>query len=195
MRRASKKFWLLVSVVVAVVLALQLGLRAGGPKRVNELTLAGMRPGRDTIEKAQRRYKQSLRRGVLGDPNLFQVDDPCNNRMLAINEAASGIVDSIVVGPTVGRLVIDCTPESYFPRAKDRWRTSHDLGVGSSCGRIEEIYGKAESRSPSVKGSDKLELYLYKFDWAGPDVPQVMEVSCDASSQTVVEITLAASTL
>jgi hypothetical protein len=46
-----------------------------------------------------------------------------------------------------------------------------------------------------VKGSDKLELYLYKFDWAGPDVPQAMEVSCDASSQTVVEITLAAATL
>lgn len=43
--------------------------------------------------------------------------------------------------------------------------------------------------------SDKLELYLYKFDWAGPDVPQVMEVFCDASSQTVVEITLVTATL
>ena len=63
------------------------------------------------------------------------------------------------------------------------------------CARIEQIYGKAESRSPSVKGSDKLELYLYTFDWAGPDVPQVMEVSCDAASQTVAEITLAASSL
>ena len=58
-----------------------------------------------------------------------------------------------------------------------------------------EIYGKAESRSPSVEGSDKLELHLYKFDWAGPDVPQVMQVSCDASTQTLAEITLAAATL
>jgi hypothetical protein len=46
-----------------------------------------------------------------------------------------------------------------------------------------------------VKGSDKLELYLYTFDWAGPDVPQVMEVSCDAATQTVAEITLAAASL
>ncbi len=196
MRRASKRFWLLVSVVAAVAaLAIHGGSLAGGPKRVNELTLAGLRPGRDTIAKAQRQYKQSLRRGVLGDPNLFQVDDDCNNRMLAINEAASGTIDSIVVGPTIGALVIECSPESYFPRAKDRLRTSHDLGFGSSCDSIEEIYGKVESRSSSVKGSDKLELYLYKVDWAGPDVPQVMEVSCDASSQTVVEITLAAATL
>jgi hypothetical protein len=60
---------------------------------------------------------------------------------------------------------------------------------------MAEIYRKAESRSPSVERSDKLELYLYKFDWAEPDVPQVVAVSCDASSQTVAEITLAAATL
>ena len=69
------------------------------------------------------------------------------------------------------------------------------LRLGDPCGRIEGIYGNAESRSPSVKGSDKLELYLYTFDWAGPDVPQVMEVSCDTSSQRVAEITLAAASL
>jgi hypothetical protein len=57
-----------------------------------------------------------------------------------------------------------------------------------------EIHEKSESRSAFVKGSDKLELCLYKLDWAGPDMPQVMEVSGDASAQTVAEITLAAAT-
>jgi hypothetical protein len=39
----------------------------------------------------------------------------------------------------------------------------------------------------------------YSFDWAGPKVPQVMEVVCtaprDGSVGRVVEITLAASSL
>jgi hypothetical protein len=195
LRRGLRRFWLLVSAVAMVTPAVQVGLRAVQRGRVNELTLAGLRPGRDTIEKPQHQYKESLRRGVLGDPNLFQVEDYCNRKMLAINEGASGTIDSIVVGPTIGAVNADCSPGSYFPRAKNHWRTGHNLGVGSSCDSIEQIYGKAESRSPSVAGGDKLELYLYKFDWAGTDVPQVMEVSCDISSQTVAEITLAAATL
>jgi hypothetical protein len=39
----------------------------------------------------------------------------------------------------------------------------------------------------------------YAFDWAGPDVPQVMEVLCskekDGQSGRVLEITLAAPSL
>jgi len=39
----------------------------------------------------------------------------------------------------------------------------------------------------------------YAFDWAGPDVPQVMEVVCTAPKEgitgLVVEITLAANSL
>jgi hypothetical protein len=46
LRRASKRFWLLVS-VVAVLMALQGGLQAMQRGRVNELTLAGLRPGHD----------------------------------------------------------------------------------------------------------------------------------------------------
>jgi hypothetical protein len=32
---------------------------------------------------------------------------------------------------------------------------------------------------------------FYMFDWAGSDVPQVMEVSCDKETGRVVEIMLA----
>jgi hypothetical protein len=42
-------------------------------------------------------------------------------------------------------------------------------------------------------------LWYYAFDWAGPDVPQVMEVVCtrekDGQAGRVVEITLAAPSL
>lgn len=67
--------------------------------------------------------------------------------------------------------------------------------MGDSCKRVTELYGKPESRSPSAQGSRKLELLLYSFDWAGENGPQSMEVSCDAASGRVVEITLASSSL
>ena len=42
-------------------------------------------------------------------------------------------------------------------------------------------------------------MLYYAFDWAGPDVPQVMEVLCTVGNEgkpgVVVEITLAASSL
>jgi hypothetical protein len=61
--------------------------------------------------------------------------------------------------------------------------------------RANELYDKPESESPSVRGSEQLELWLRSFDWAGTDGPQLMKVSCSASSKEVVAITLAASSL
>lgn len=46
-----------------------------------------------------------------------------------------------------------------------------------------------------MQGSHELELSFYSFDWAGENVPQSMEVSCDDASGRVVEITLASSSL
>ena len=37
----------------------------------------------------------------------------------------------------------------------------------------------------------ELEFLFYAFDWAGPEVPQVMEVTCERSTGRVVKITLA----
>jgi hypothetical protein len=62
-----------------------------------------------------------------------------------------------------------------------------------------DLYGQPDSQSASTNGGQQLELLYYAFDWAGPDVPQVMEVLCTAEKDgkpgRVVEITLAASSL
>ena len=64
---------------------------------------------------------------------------------------------------------------------------------------VMQLYGQLDSRSPSTKGGQPLELLYHAFDRAGPDVPQVMQVVCTASGDgepgRVVEITLAASSL
>jgi hypothetical protein len=80
-----------------------------------------------------------------------------------------------------------------------KWATGRGLRLGDRAVRAAELYGKPDSRSPSTKSGQRLELLYYAFDWAGADVPQVMEVVCtvgkDGGPGLVVEITLAASSL
>ena len=79
------------------------------------------------------------------------------------------------------------------------WRTGRGLRVGDRCSRAVVLYGNPDSRSPSTKGGQPLELLYYALDWAGPDVPQVMQVVCTAEkggkTGRVAQITLAASSL
>lgn len=193
MRRASKRFWLLVS-VAAVALAVQAGLQAMQHGRVNELTLAGLRPGHDKISAPTKEFRDLELDSTVTDAYLW--GDICMHRELRVEADSNGVVKTVTVASNYKPdIMAKCAASVMDPKRLKLIASGHGLQLGDTCGRIEEIYGKPESRSPSVKGSDKLELYLYTFDWAGPDVPQVMEVSCDAATQTVAEITLAASSL
>ena len=190
MRRASKRFWLLVSGMTGVVLA----MHAVQPERVNELTLAGLRPGHETVPASAKEFRDLQRDPAVTDGYLW--GDICTHRELRVEADSNGVVKTVTVGSNYKpEIMAKCAASVMDPKRLKLIATGHGLQLGDACARIEQTYGKPESRSPSVQGSDKLELYLYTFDWAGPDVPQVMEVSCDASSQTVVEITLAASSL
>jgi len=92
-------------------------------------------------------------------------------------------------------LLANCTREA----ATAKWATGRGLRLGDAAARAVQLYGKPDSRSPSTKGGQRLELLYYAFDWAGSDVPQVMEVVCTVGKNgepgRVVEITLAASSL
>ena len=72
-------------------------------------------------------------------------------------------------------------------------------GRRDNAARVVALYGQPDSRSPSTKDGQPLELMYYAFDWAGPDVPQVMEVLCTKAAEgkpgRVMEITLAAPSL
>ena len=197
MRRASKRFWLLVSVAVAAP-AMQVGSRARGQKRVNELTLVGLRPGKDSLEKTPKRFGNESKIGAPGDPNAHSWPINCFMDDLEVEADLNGIIRNVTVSFSSnlpGRIIVDCDDRVASRKFRSQCGSGRNLLLHDRCERIEEIHGRAESRSPSAKGNDKLELYLYKFDWDGTDVPQVMEVSCDASSQTVAQITLAAATL
>ena len=196
MRRASTR--LLVSASATLVLFLGTGSarqasRATSPKKVSELTLAGMRPGRDTVARAPVKHMEFISGGK--EDLEYHWRNICRLESLIVTTEKSGKVSEIRVTEYIPPGIVDCADR--IPPS--RWKTGRGLGLHESADRVVQLYGKPDSVSPSTKGGQQLELWYYAFDWAGPDVPQVMEVVCtvgkDGEPGRVVEITLAASSL
>jgi hypothetical protein len=161
--------------------------------RTNEFTLAGLRPGRDTLAKAKHLYQS------FADPEKEQGqstwDDACRKSSLVVTYDEKLRIETIRVSQMKGSIDADC-----FDKAKRiPWRTGQGLAISDPTTKLAQLYGEPDSKSPSTRDGQPLELWYYAFDWAGPDVPQVMEVLCTRGSPgqpgRVVEITLAAPSL
>lgn len=194
MRCGWRRFWRLDSTaaVVAGMIAFAAALgyaQSATGYRHNELTLAGLRPGASKLS-MKRKFSG------FGTPHAnatgYQWRNHCDGRILTV-EMNDGRVETVTVS-TLGPVYGDCLHQDEG-KQRASLKTGRGLGLGDSCRRVTELYGKPESRGPSVQGSRKLELLFYSFDWAGENVPQSMEVSCDDASRRVLEITLASSSL
>jgi hypothetical protein len=182
-------------------------------RRNDELTLAGLRPGQDDFAKAQKLFRKPTLTKFDGTNPIWR--DACHNQSLSIiTDADSGTIQEVRVSENSSKFTSG-TPSSTIAEpgcaasgnsstassanARSRWITGHGLLVGASCSRVFELYGQPGSRGPSTKDGQQLELLYYAFDWAGPDVPQVMAVLCtpgkNAKPGRVVEITLMAPSL
>jgi len=162
-------------------------------KRLNEWTLAGLRPGRDLRNRATQLYgaPEPAKDSQGGQISWTQ----CGIETLIIDVDVKDKIQVIRV-LTVHNIqsrnvILEC--ESID------WKTGYGLRLGDPAAKVAQLYGEPDSRSPSTKDGQPLELWYYAFDWAGPDVPQVMEVLCtkekDGEPGRVVEITLAAPSL
>ncbi len=180
--------------------------------RNDELTLAGLRPGQDDFAKAQKLFRKPSLTKFDGTNPIWH--DTCRNQSLSIiTDADSGTIQEVRVYENNSKFAT-ATPASTVAEsgcksgsnasaasavASSRWLTGHGLLIGSSCSRVFELYGQPGSRGPSTKDGQQLELLYYAFDWAGPDVPQVMAVLCTPGSGAkpgrVVDITLMAPSL
>jgi hypothetical protein len=197
------RFWLGVSTMFSAVL---LTTPSGGADqhnvspvlhpltRSNESRLAGLLPGRTAISTAE---------NLLGKASIKDTDNrsivwqSCMGDELIVDLDDRGIVQLIRAVKSLRETrKVGCENENS---SASKWTTGKGLRVGSSARRVLQLYGEPDSRSPSTKDGQRLELLYYAFDWAGPDVPQVMEVLCtmekDGKPGKVVEITLAASSL
>ena len=200
MKRGWTRF--LVSVSLALLLA-----STGSPQGRNvrkfspgerdyEWKLAGLLPGHTLISRAE---------ALLGPPvekdpaNRSALWIACGGHNLTVESDVKGIIQTVRIlkplplGETRGG---GCTNTSV---SDSKLASGKGLRLGDPTDRVLQLYGKPDSRSPSTKGGQRLELLYYAFDWAGPDVPQVMEIVCTVGKSgepgRVVEITLAASSL
>jgi len=156
----------------------------------NELTLSGLRPGRDTRATSLARYHKPW---GASDEKTATWRDLCRGREMRADFGEDGVVESVTVSVMTGPRY-DCRPETKGMPA-EAWQTGRGLSLGEMRARVVALYGQPDSQGPSTKQGDESEFYYYAFDWAGSDVPQVLEVTCDKKTGRVVQITLAAQSL
>jgi hypothetical protein len=158
------------------------------PARANELTLAGLRPGRDTLSEAKRRYGQKFIADLSDGTKQWR--DPCTGHAIMLELGANDVIQSATISAIASEAGA-CSGRHGDLLHEDQWQTGRGLRLGDSQDRVTQLYGDPGSSGPSVKGKHELELLYYAFDWAGSGVPQVMEVFCARDSGRVMEITLA----
>ena len=156
--------------------------------RVNETLLAGLRPGRDTLAVAEKRFK-SKTVGENRSPEIKQWRDDCSGRSIRLELDAKAMIQSVTI-TTLGFQEGKCSDKRADFLDGKNWVTGVGLRIGDSQDRVVDFYGEPNSSGPAAKNGQELELMSYQFDWAGPDVPQAMEVLCARDSGRVVEITL-----
>ncbi len=187
------KSWRRISALVFCLAAAGLAVGGGAPvkRRANELTLSGLRPGRDTRATALARYHKVK---PDGEQKSASWRDVCVRRELRLEFDENGAVESVTVSLITGGPSYDCRQGARI-LPPEAWRTGRGLSLGDPRERVAALYGDPESRGPSTKQGQEQEFLFYSFDWAGTDVPQAMEITCDRKSGRVVEITLASASL
>jgi hypothetical protein len=160
--------------------------------RANEFTLAALRPGRDTAVRAVALYKEPSNSKEEQDSQLKWIKS-CQTQSLTLDLDGERKIQ-VIRTTELSWLLGDCAHLTPGP-----WRTGLGLRVGDPVAKVAQLYGEPDSKSPSTRDGQPLELWYYAFDWAGPDVPQVMQVLCtremEGQPARVVEITLAAPSL
>ena len=124
------------------------------------------------------------------DSGVKEWRDDCSGRAIRLELDAKSVIQSVTI-TTLGLQEGKCSEKRMdFLDAKN-WVTGLGLRIGDSQDQIVGLYGEPNSSGPATKNGQELALMYYQFDWAGSDVPQVMEVLCARDTGRVVEITLA----
>jgi hypothetical protein len=165
------------------------GAAKGGARHVNETLLAGLRPGRDTFAVAEKRFKaKNLSEGK--DSGVKEWRDECSGRAIRLELDNKSVIQSVTI-TTLASQEGKCGDKRVDFLDPKNWVTGLGLRIGDSQDQIVGLYGEPNSSGPATKNGQELALMYYQFDWAGSDVPQMMEVLCARDSGRVVEITLA----
>jgi hypothetical protein len=190
LKRGWMKFWLCVSFAALAVSAAAVPQKSKGGKGANELTIAGLRPGRDKLASAKDKFGKKLPTTEGLADQQIEWRDFCGGETLRVETDRDGVIQSLQI--SASEPMRRCSPEALeAEKYTANWKTGHGLRLGDKLERVITIYGPPNSKGPGESADQKLDLLFYMFDWAGSDVPQVMEISCDKTTGRVVDIMLA----
>lgn len=158
-------------------------------KRVVEYEIAGLRPGKDTVEKAYRRFgKDHVVKHLSGSDSAVWVD-VCDSPMLTVTFDRNDIVRDATIQHSPGVTNADCDLKSYSRGVRSRMGgTRHDLVFRDGCDRVQEIYGAPQSQGESAHNKKELK---YRYDLNGRSL--TFDVTCDSVQNYVEAIKLTAS--
>ncbi len=194
MKHAWMRFWLCVSATAILIWFAPQGIAGGnGDKKKNETSLAGLRPGRDKLRAATNAYGPYYRKVLPDSDDVVAWVDKKKHRVVRVELDKEGVIQSVTVS-TIDPLIDQPSDHKKIPQTplpSSELTSGRGIRVAHSvCKEVERTYGPANSDGPSTQHGNDLRLLYYSFDWAGPKVPQVMEVSCERTTGTVVQITL-----
>lgn len=189
------KLWPLVNTLALGMFAL--GLAAGAQNHgtsapTNELTLAGLRPGASTLADAEKRFGTKNRDTQAETDDIKQWGEACTGRGLRLEVDENGVIQIVTVS-SLGPRAADCAQKepSSGPLTIEKLKSGQGLALGQAKKRVIALYGEPDSVVPATFEGQEFEMLYYAFDWAGSNVPQVMEVTCERGTGRVRKITLA----
>jgi hypothetical protein len=156
-------------------------------KRVREEKLAGLRPGKDTVDQA---YKHFGEGDAPKSDSLLSWRDDCNHQQVSIAFDPRRIIESVTVERPPGTLNADCELKAYSRPVRAKLGSGHDLVMRDRCQRIREIYGEPDAKATAARGFEKLDIYTYQYSWAGERPRLTMEVTCNVTIDQIYGIKL-----
>jgi hypothetical protein len=157
------------------------------PGNVNELTLAGLRPGESTIAAAQARYGPHWAHPSPDEKDLYVWCDASSQVQLSLEAASDGTIQVV----TVERLLHPAAPaqcDARLPLAIAH--TGRGVQLGDTPQQLRHVYGKPFFVGPSSWDGKNVQFIVFNFSWAGESDPQILESSFDGPR--LVKMTLSA---
>lgn len=152
---------------------------------VNELTLAGLRPGRSTLRDAVRRYGPHWFHPTPQETDLYLWSDPARHLLLSAEVNKQGQIRVVSITHTD----VNAPVRSVLPLRAGV--TGRGVRLGDTRQQLRKVYGKPFFEGPSSLDGQDVHLIVYNFSWAGTDKPQILESSFDRSGH-LVKMTLSA---
>lgn len=155
------------------------------PGNVDERTLAGLRPGRSTLNEAVRLYGVNWFHPTAQETDLYQWSDPGRHLLLSLEVNGRGTIRVV----SVTRTTLAAATSSALPASAEA--TGRGMRLGDSEQTLLHIYGKPFFEGPSSLDGRDVRLIVFNFSWAGASKPQILESSFDASHR-LIKMTLSA---